>query len=82
MRRGQEVFITQITDRGLVMQYCQRDIHLYMENELHIQCKSLAFVLSLGAWAHVTNVLRRFRTGSVVFQANFLIVYAVLSTYC
>ncbi len=30
MRKGQEVFITQITDRGLVMQYCQRDIYLYM----------------------------------------------------
>jgi hypothetical protein len=39
MRRGREVFITQITDPGLVMQYCQRDIHLYMENELHVQFK-------------------------------------------
>ncbi len=30
MGRGQEVFITQITDRGLVMQYCQPGIYLYM----------------------------------------------------
>jgi hypothetical protein len=64
MRRGQEVFITQITDRGLVMQYCQRDTYLYMYITMKFMYNVLGFVFSLGACAQDTNVLGRFRTVS------------------